>query len=204
MKLEELDNQIFWLCYVLFLVAVLCIPLYRNLYSTIKYKISAKEGDRRIIDSFCENNKCICASTHSIAVVIMLILSIPVCILCTKGTLVSSAMHGTHRVLINVIVTLFLHIIYIRMYVNYIYSMCFVAQYNILIRCGSTKYLFNTIKINDVLKYAPFNSGILGWSHLQIAVKNNRLLILTWLGNRKELIAALDAVVQKQENKNGK
>ena len=134
MNLSELDNVTFWMCYIAFIVSILLIPICRNLYYICKYKISAWERDKQIINSFCDNNKCICISTHSGLQLRLIIGSVIVCVVLTKGLLISPTWPGNfYKILLQTIVTLLIHYAYIILYIDYIYTKCLVAQNYILI-----------------------------------------------------------------------
>ena len=133
MAIQKLDNGIFWVCYIFFLVALLLIPVYRNSYYNRKYKMSFSEHDRQIIDSFC-NNKCIYVAEFSDFGSILGVASLPTCLFMTVSVIKMADTYSIFFLWVCIVTLIIIHISCIEFYIEFLYSKFFMTNTSILIR----------------------------------------------------------------------
>ena len=56
-------KKLFYVCYIIFMASILLIPVFRNIYSLLKYKMCFAKHDKQNIESFCENSTFVYEST---------------------------------------------------------------------------------------------------------------------------------------------
>ena len=187
---------IFWICYFLFIVAILLIPVYRNLYYIRKYKMSLSEHSRQIIDSFCENNTCIYVAEFCVFRSILLAAAIPLCIIMTAACIDNK--DSKYYLLFYIVINVILHAGCISLYMDCLYEKFLMTNTFILNMSFGSRYVFEKIPLHDVAVHMPYASGF-GHEHLKIITKDWKILHLMDLKNREQLIDALKKFTNSTE-----
>ena len=199
MAIKELDNGIFWMCYIFFIVAILFIPVYRNLYYIRKYKMSFSEHKRQTIGSFLENNTCIYVAEYSDFGGVMLVISMPLCIFMTVSVIKMGDTYSNSFLLLCIFVLIILHISCIDSYMEYLYSVFLMTNTSILIRGFCVGNVFKEVPLHDVVAYRPHSTGLGMSPNLDIMTKDGKLFQLRHLKNREQLIDVLKKFTNSTE-----
>ena len=190
MVIKVLDTGIFWMCYILFIVAILLIPVARHFYYINKYKISFSEHSRKIIDSFC-NNECIYVAKYQDIRGILFVGSMPLCIFMTWAAIDIGNNYSKSYLLFWIISTILVHIGSIHAHIEYLYAAFFMTKTSMLLRgCGDGN-VFKTVPLQDVVSYMAYNTHFGTNQELRIITKDGKLFNLSHLDNRDELLDAL-------------
>ena len=197
MAIKELDKDVFWVCYILFMVAILLLPVARNVYCVIKYKMSFSKYNRKIIDSFLENNKCVYVAKYHGYRSIILFFMFFILVLLTPPAIYSGDKYNQYYFLLLVAVFILGHIAWIYHYILYLYDACYMTNTSMLIRGPGTAGSFKIIQLHDIERYRTDNFDTLdrlylcGRMNLTIITKCHKVFILSYLENREQLIGAL-------------
>ena len=176
------------------MAVIVLLPVLRNVYSLIKYKMSFSAHDKQIIEAFCENASCVYVSKLRIVLYIAAAFFMPTCIFYMHYFL----FFGNKKyVILSCIVNIILHILAILAYAKCLYAKFVITNTAMLIRSVSTKFLFVIVQLNDIMQYKQFSYldspfwFVDGDKSLAITTKDNRRFILLDIKNRDEFISAL-------------
>ena len=189
---------IFWVCYLLFIVAILFIPVARHFYYIKKYKVSFSEHNRQIIDSFC-NNECIYIAKFQDIRCILFVGSMPLCVFMTWAVTDIEKNYSTPYLVFWIIATILVHIGSILAHIEYLYAAFFMTKTSMLLRgCGAGN-VFKTVPLQDVVSYNAYNTHFGTNKELKIDTKDGKVFNLSHLDNREELIDVLKSFTNSVE-----
>ena len=200
MAIKELNTGLFWACYLLFIVAILLIPVARNLYYVRKYKISFSAHSRQTINSFC-NNVCIYVVKYQDIRGILLVVGTPLCIVMTAAIITIGGKYSTPYLLLMIISNILVHIGFISMYIGHLYDACYMTNTSMLIRGFGAEKAFKKVPLQDVVAYMIYNTHFGGNQELKIFTKDGQRFTLTHLANREEMIDVLKTFTDSTEMK---
>jgi len=209
MAIRELAKEALWVSYILFLVTIVLIPVARNVYCIIKYKMSFSKYSRKIIDSFLEKNTCIYATKFQDYRGVFLFFASLYLVIITPYVISSRDEYNQYLFLFFAAVFIFLHISWIYHFISYLYDACYMTNTSMLIRGFHTACSFKIIQAHDIERYridnfyAPdkFFHLINVIQNLTIVTKYSKIFSLHYLGNREELIDALKSFTNSFEEK---
>ena len=207
MAIEESEKNVFFVCYLLFMVAILLLPVARNVYYIIKYKMSFSKYSKRIVDSFLENNTCIYAAKYNALRSILLFFLLIVLVTFTPPIIYLGGEYNQYYLLLVIAVFILAHIAWIYIYVSRLYDACYMTNTSMLIRGVETACSFKTTQLHDIERYRTDNFYtqdrfyMTGKMHLTIITKYNKVFYLKYLDNREELIDALKSFTNSFEEK---
>ena len=187
-------KELFWLCYLLVMAAIVLLPVFRNVYSLLRYKMTFPKHDKHIIAAFCKNSTCVYVSKFGVIIYISVAILLPVCIFLIHSILFP--VYKKHDIILY-IVAFILHVSVIMTYINCLYEKHVITNTALLIRSINTKCIFVTVQLNDILQYKPFSYidfpfyFIDGDKSLSITTKDNKKFILVDIKNRDEFVATL-------------
>jgi hypothetical protein len=205
MAIRELAKEALWVSYILFLVTIVLIPVARNVYCIIKYKMSFSKYNKKIIDSFLEKNTCIYAAKYYGYKNVLLVSMLIVLVIVTPYLISSGDERNLYYFLLSVVVFIFLHIAWIFNYVSCLYDACYMTNTSMLIRGVETTGSFKTIQLHDIEIYIKTDPSIMDKLFLNpkqditIITKYNKVFNITDLDNREELIDALKSYTNSIE-----
>ena len=207
MAIKELDKDVFGVCYLLFMVAVLLLPVTRNVYSIMRYKMSFSKYSKKIVDSFLEKNTCIYVAKYNGLRCIFLFVFLFFLVPCTISFIYSDNNYTQYYFLSLAAVFIIVHMGWIVIYISYLYDTCYITNALMLIRGVDTACSFKIIQLHDIEKYRTDNSYTLDRffyltsviQNLTIITKCNKAFSLHYLGNREELIDALKSFTNSIE-----
>jgi hypothetical protein len=197
MAIQKLDKEIFLVCYLLFMAAILLLPVFCNVYSLLRYKMSFSKYSKQIIDSFLEKKKIIYIAKYNAIRSIFLFFLLFILIITTKYIIYSGDKYNQYYLLLISVVFIFIHIAWIVIYISYLYDACYMTNTSMLIRGIDTWSTFKIVQLHDIKKYRTDNFYTLerfyisGRQHLTIITKCNKAFHLKHLDNREQLIDAL-------------
>lgn len=186
-----MSKQLFWVCYLLLMTAIVLLPVIRNIYSHIKYNMSFAEHDKYIIDKFCENDTCRYMSKPMFFVRITAVFCMPASIIFVYyATFIGHHIFGMHMLLLLIAITFILNISTVYVYMALLYERCVMTSTSMLIRSRETKYKFYTILLNDIAEYQSWRL-LYGMEKVYLITKDKRRFSLLIIDNNEEMIAVL-------------
>jgi len=205
MAIRELAKEALWVSYILFIVTIVLLPVARNVYCIIKYKMNFSKHNRKIIDSFLENNTCTYAAKYHSYRNILLFFMLIILVITTPYLISSGDKRNHYYFLLCAVVFIFLHIAWVYHYISYLYDACYMTSTSMLIRGVETAGSFKIIQLHDIERYRTDNYYTLdrlylcAKQHITIVTKHNKIFSLHYLGNREELIDALKSFTNSFE-----
>ena len=205
MAIRELAKGALWVSYILFMVSIVLIPVARNVYCIRKHKMSFSKYNKKIIDSFLENNQCIYAAKYHGYRSIFLFFSFFIFVTITPHVIYSGDEYSRYYFLLVVAVFILIHIGWIYHYILYLYDACYMTNTSMLIRGPGTAGSFKIIQLHDIEKYRTDRFDTLdrlylcGRMNLTIITKCHKVFILSYLENREQLIDALKSFTNSFE-----
>ena len=201
----ELDRSVFWVCYMLFMVSVLLLPVARNVYYQVKHRMSFSQYRKKIVDSFLESNTCVYVAKYHGYRVILLFFMFFFLVLFTPPLVYSGNEYNQYYYLLLVAVFILIHIAWIHHYIAYLYDACYMTATSMLIRGPGTAGAFKIIPLHDIERYMTDDSTVLDRFYLRekmcltIITKDRKVFILNYLENREQLLDALQSFTDSRE-----
>lgn len=206
MAIKEFEDQvIFLVCYLLFILIILLLPVARNCYCIRKHKMSFSEYSKKIVDSFLKNNTCIyVAKFHGYRNILLFFMLFGIVVF-TPPFVYTGDKYNQYYFLFLAAVLILLHIAWIYAYISFLYNACYITNTSMLIRCIDTTCSFKTIQLHDIGRYRTddfyttdrFYLG--AKQHIVIITKYNKVFYLRYLANREELIDVLKSFTDSFE-----
>ena len=205
MAIKELDKEVFLLCYLLFMAAILLLPVFHNVYSLLRHKMSFSKYSKIIIDSFLEKNNNVYIAKYSVYRGIFLFICLPFFMMLTADFIYSGDKYNKYYLLFISVIFIIVNIGLIVIYISYLYDTCYMTNTAMLIRGIDTCCSFKVIQFHNIEKYRTDNFYTLdkiyisGRQNLTIITKCNKAFHLKYLDNREQLIGVLKSFTNSIE-----
>lgn len=173
--------------------AIVLLPVLRNIHSLIKYNMSFSEYEKNLIKELCGNDTCLYISKFYLDVyaIATLLIGVPSSIVFAYFSIyINGYKDNIYMDLAIILLTCFLHIDTIYVYLIYLYDRCVITSSLVFIRNTRTKYTFTTVPLHSIVQYGKW-SGLYGNKGIFILTNNNKKFSFSSIGNWNEFIAVL-------------
>ena len=206
MAIKEFEHQVvFLVCYLLFMLAILLIPVARNCYCGRIHNMRFSQYSQKIVDSFLENNTCVYVAKFHGYRNVLLFFMLFILVVFTPPFVYSGDKYSQYYFLLLAAVWILLHIAWISHYASFLYDACYITHTSMLIRVFHTSWSFKIVKLHDIERYRTDNFYTAdrlyfgAKQHILIIIKEDKAFNFRYLANRDELIHVLKSFTNSFE-----